>query len=210
LGWSEFKHVDHLSRDRKRTLFVKIRETVRDKVIPIEDSEDDDEDDDEDEETGGGGESKSSNKKRDMPKAIEKFKEWFDECIEPDDTDEKFSEEDEAKGRFWLSNMAPWKHYKSWCKAEGVLDSLKYRCDDESCKQKGCSVETCKGFKVHWCHALGVKDFWKDDPGNRTYRAYFKNDKAKILEMGGSAKSGRRKPKLVKNAEYKKEEEEEE
>ena len=97
------------------------------------------------------------------------------------------------------------------CKAKNVSKAhrLNYRCDDESCKQKGCPVETCKSFKVHWCHALDVGDFWKDDGGNRCYRAYFKNGKAKILEMGGTAKDGRRKPELILDAEYKKEEEEE-
>ena len=66
-------------------------------------------------------------------------------------------------------------------------------------------METCKSFKVHWCHALGVDDPWKGDGGNRVYRAYFKKGKAKILEMGGTAKDGRKKPKLIVDAEYKKE-----
>ena len=52
---------------------------------------------------------------------------------------------------------------------------------------------------------MGVENFWKDDGGNRVYKAYFKNGKAKILKMGGTAKPGKRKPKLVLNAEYKKE-----
>lgn len=145
-------------------------------------------------------------KPKDMPVVRKKFEEWFDECIEPDETDAMFSEENKAEGRFWFSSMAPWKHYTSWCTAMNVPEEhcLSYRCS-KMCKQNGCPLEDCQKFKVHWCHKLGVEDFWKDDGGNRVYRAYFKNGKANILKMGGTAKPGKAKPKIVLDVKYKKE-----
>ena len=197
--------VDHLSKKQKRPLFEAIKDAVSDKVIPEEEESEDD--DDEEEESGRGGESKTVQKKpKNMPVARKKFEEWFDECIEPDETDVMFSEENKAEGRFWFSSMAPWKHYTSWCTAMNVPEEhcLSYRCSN-GCQQNGCPLEDCQKFKVHWCHKLGVEDFWKDDGGNRVYRAYFKNGKANILKMGGTAKPGKAKPKIVLDVKYKKE-----
>ena len=207
MGGVDLLQVDHLSETPKKLLFQAIWDTVSDKVIPGESEEESEES--EEEVSEGGGESKTSKKKgpKDMPMAIEKFKEWFDECIEMG----------EANGRHWLQKGAAGKHYKSWCKAKGLKKTshphrLSDRCNP-ICKAKKCPVNTCPRFLVHMCDAVGHEHYVKRDglhvreafeagQGNEAkfcYKAYFKDGKAKSETIFRG-----RTITLVQTAEYKK------
>jgi hypothetical protein len=209
--------VDHLSETPKKLLFQAIWDTVSDKVIP----EESEESEESEEEGGGGGESKTSKNKgpKDMPMAIEKFKEWFDECIEMG----------EANGRHWIRKGAALQHYKSWCDAK-IHDSrsrntagtskgrlpkahrLSDRCNP-ICKGKKCPVDTCPRFLVHMCDAVGHEHYVKKDgllvreafeagQGNEAkfcYKAYFKDGSAKSETIFRG-----RTITVVQTAEYKK------
>ena len=146
--------------------------------------------------------------------ARKKFKEWFDECIEPDDP---AATHPDLAWKGWLSQNGARSHYKSWCKAKKVpeADCFSDRCS-KACKKRGCPLETCPRFLVHMCDALNcekysydksmkcnVRTCWKTDGGSKIYKAYFKHGKADILEMGGTSKPGRAKFFMVKKATYK-------
>lgn len=155
----------------------------------------------------------NTKKPKNMTVAKELFKEWFAECIQTGDINATRSE----PRRHWLQKGAALQHYKSWCDAKGLpwAHCLSDRCKNE-CKAKKCPVNTCPRFLVHMCDAVGYEHYVKRDglhvrealkkgQGNEAiycYRAYFKDGKANVLQLGGTAKKGRAPVTLVKKAEY--------
>lgn len=148
-------------------------------------------------------------KPKDMPVVRKKFEEWFDECIEPDETDATHSEPE----RCWLQKNSALQHYKSWCKAKGLPEAhrLSDRCS-MTCKANKCPVDSCSRFLVHMCDALGyeryvtkdrldVREAFKAGQGKEAkycYKAYFKNGKTKdVTNFKGSTIA------LVQTAKYK-------
>lgn len=154
----------------------------------------------------------NTKKPKNMTVAKEIFKEWFGECIQPGDLNATRSE----PRQHWLQGGGALTHYKSWCDTKQV--STMYRLSDrcsKHCKRKKCPLETCKRFVCHMCEALNyenyffdkkigceVREKWSDDGHNRFYKAYFKDGKANVLQLGGTAKKGRTPVTLVKKAEY--------
>jgi len=143
---------------------------------------------------------KKVNKEKDMPKAIKRFKEWFDECINTT----------EYTTSFYLQKKAALDHYKSWCSTKGIVAEhcLSDRCNSD-CKANRCPLNTCTRFLCHMCDALGFdnrdksgkfdkeRKTRKNNDGDRWYKAYFKEGKATDVKLKSGAVW------LVQTAKYK-------